>query len=427
MRDWEDVRASAGLLHLLTCATCQGLTIARLIDEQRARLDDEETKEEICAGPWNQQTALEAIERNLRRLKEAEALFSELMRSSAVARLPLLGTARFRNLDLLDRLLRESHEGQLADPARAAELARLAARLASAFRGEREDAAAALSRALLLGANARRLEFRPKAAESLLTKAARCLPNRSERAYFCRTAALVRWELGRYDEAEALLQHACCLYKAEGHDREVGACLMLLGLLLQETDWHEDMLSLLLRGWIEIDRGRQPHLALRGGLALVAALARVERPERARAVLEETYRLFSHVTDPEEKIRLCWWEARALVSLGSAEEALPILESVRRHFLAERSPAEAALISLDLVLAHSAAGRVDEMGSLYDDLESVFAKGRALDLAWERIALSQGLAKSGNPRLREVVSESAVLFWRTFRTSGLRIKPLWMA
>jgi hypothetical protein len=201
----------------------------------------------------------------------------------------------------------------------------------------------------------------------------------------------VRWELGRYDEAEALLQHACCLYKAEGHDREVGACLMLLGLLLQETDWHEDTLSLLLRGWVEMDRGRQPHLALRGGLALVAALARVERPERARAVLEETYRLFSQVIDPEDKIRLCWWEARTLVSLGSVEEALPILESVRRHFLAERSPAQAALTSLDLVLAHSAAGRVDEMGSsLYDDLGSIFPNGRALDLAWQRIALSQG-------------------------------------
>ena len=84
-------------------------------------------------------------------------------------------------------------------------------------------------------------------------------------------------------------------------------------------------------------------------------------------------------------------------------------------------------MSLDLLLACSAAGKIEKLGSLAGELESVFPKSRALDLALERIGLSVSLAEQGEPRLREVVSESAVLLWRTFRASGLRIKPLLMA
>jgi len=193
------------------------------------------------------------------------------------------------------------------------------------------------------------------------------------------------------------------------------------------VDWHQETLSLLLRGWADMDRDRQPYLALRGGLALVEALARVERPERAQGVLAETYTLFREVTDPEEKLRVCWWEARALASLGRAEEALEILKAVRIQLVAENCPAEEALVSLDLVIAHAAAGRIEELGSLAGELESSVPKNRALALAAEKIGFSARLAVQGDPRLPKSVSASGALLRRTFRASGLRIKPLLMA
>jgi len=112
---------------------------------------------------------------------------------------------------------------------------------------------------------------------------------------------------------------------------------------------------------------------------------------------------------------------------GKRRGSDPILESVRCHLLAERSPAEAALVTLDLVLALSAAERTQEVGALAGELDSAFAKNRALALAVERIGLSASLAMQDAPELRAVVGASAVLLRRTFRASGLRIKPLLMA
>jgi hypothetical protein len=157
MVDWDDARASSDLLHLLTCPSCRDRAIDQLINERSTPLSEEETKEKICAGAWDGRSAEEALELRRCRREEVEGLFSELMGASAVGRLRLLASSSFLSRDLLDHLLEESHASQLADPSRAAELARLAARLASAFMNEGAgDVAPALSRAYLLDANARR-------------------------------------------------------------------------------------------------------------------------------------------------------------------------------------------------------------------------------------------------------------------------------
>jgi hypothetical protein len=113
------------------------------------------------------------------------------------------------------------------------------------------------------------------------------------------------------------------------------------------------------------------------------------------------------------------------------EEALmplPILETVRRHLLDEgKSAAEAALVSLDLVLAHAAAGRVERLGSLAGELESAFPMNSAVALATEKIGFSASLAEQEDLCLREVVAASAVLLLRTFRAYGLWVKPLLVA
>jgi tetratricopeptide (TPR) repeat protein len=428
MSDFEDGAAHGptGLLHLLTCATCRSWAIRRLLDRQRAAAQEEETQDELYAGAWErlEEHTPELIEETRRRAETEERLFAELMQAPPGRRLALVRQVRFRSLDLLERLLEESHAGQLAEPARAAELARLAARLAGLFGEGDEEAAAALPRAYSLGANARRLEGRLRAADTLLAKAAPFLTGRIERAFYCRTLALLRWEQGRADEAQALLQHAMRLYGLDGMDHEVGACMTILGLMLLEEEGRGDPLDLLARGWVEMDRDLRPHLALRGGLALAASLAQRDEEERARGVLKESWRLFSQVTDPAEMLRVYAWEGRVLARLGEREEAMNVLESVRRQLLAKPSPAEAALVSLDLALVLAERGKAEEIEPLAEALWSSFPEMSVMLVAAQHLSAVAILAREGEPRLREAIFKTAFNLRRMFRACGLRIKPL---
>ena len=421
----EDGQGSTDLLHLLTCPTCRSWAIGRLLDQCSARQEDE-TQEELYAGMWDrlEERTPELIEEIQRRAATVDRLFAELMQAPPGRRLRLVQKARFRSLDLLERLLEESHAGQLAEPARAAELARLAARLARLFGEGDEEAAAALPRAYSLGANARRLEGRPKAADVLLAKAVPFLAGCMERAFYCRTLALLRWEQGRADEAEALLQHTACLYATEGLDREVGACLVILGLVLLEEGRQGDPLALLARGWAEMDRDGRPHLALRGSLALAALLAQSDLGERARGLLSEAWRLSAQVAEPADMLRIYWWEGRVLARLGNREEALHMLESVRRQLLAEPSPAEAALVSVDLALVLAESGRADEIEALAEALWSSFPAVPAMLLAAQHLSAVAILARGGETRLREATAKTAITLRRIFRACGLCIKPL---
>ncbi len=421
----EEPHGATDLLHLLSCPTCRSWAIARLLGEQTP-LPDDETHEEIYAGMWArlEERTPELIEETRLQRETAERLFAELMQTPPGRRLGVIRQSRFRSLDLLDLLLEVSHARQLAEPACAAELARLAVRLAHLFGAGDEEAAAALPHAYCLGANARRLESRRQTADLLLAKAVPFLAGLPDRAFQCRTLALLRWEQGRIDEAEALLQHAACLFATDGQDREVSLCLMLLGLVLLEEGGHGDTLSLLADGWAEMDRDGQPFVALKGGLALAACLGEVKQGERARGVLREAWKLYSRIADPEEMVRVYGWEGRALARLGDLDEVLHVLESVRQKLLAEPSPAEAALVSLDLTLALAESGRAKEIEALAGTLETYLPRVPALALAAGKIRLLARLAARGEPRLREAADATAVTLRRMFRACGLRLRPL---
>jgi len=422
----EEKHVSPDLLHLLTCSTCRNWIIGRLLDRRTVPAEEEDTRDERYAGMWArlEERTPELIEEGRRRAEMVDQLFAELMQESPGRRLGMIQQARFRSLDLLERLLEESHAGQLADPTRAAELARLAARLAILFGEGDEEAAAALPRAFSLAANARRLAGRLKAADAMLAKAVPFLAGGIERAFYCRTLALLRWEQGRTDEAGALLEHTARLYVTEGLDREAGACLLLLGLVLLEEAREGEALALLAHGWNEMDRDTRPLLALWGGLALAASLAQTGDEERARRVLKQSWQLFAEVSEPAEMLRVYAWEGRVLARLGDRGEALHVLESVRRQLLAEPSPAEAALVSLDLALVLAESCRAEEIEALAEELRSSFPEIPAMLRAAHHLSAVGILAREGEPRLREATFKAAITLRRMFRACGLRIKPL---
>ena len=421
----EEGHGAPSLLHLLTCASCRSRAIGLLLERQAAPPEDDDTREDVYAGLWErlEERSPEVLEQARLRRERVDGLLAELMQAPPAGRLGLLQQSELLDLDLLERLLEESHAGQLADPGRAAEIAHLAAHLASLL-GEREqEAAAALPRAYCLGANARRLEGRLRAADRLLAKAARCLYDRLERAFYCRTLALLRWEQGRADEAMGMFQHAACLYACEGPEREVGCCLTLLGLVLQEEGDPAEALTLLSRGWAEMDRAGRPLLALRAGLVLTASLAQAQQTERARHVLRESWQLFAEVSDQQEMVRVNWLESRALAQLGDREEAIPMLESVRRQLLTEPSPAEAALVSLDLALALAESGRAEEIEALAEELQSTFVSIPAMSPAADLLRELALPWPSSEDRLRRAARAGAAVR-RMFRVHGPRLRPL---
>jgi tetratricopeptide (TPR) repeat protein len=408
------------LLHLLTCAACRSWAIGRLLEAKPEDDEDETLTEYDQVFARLILPSAEEIEASQRRQREVEKLLGELMEIPGKRRLLAVRQERFRSLDLLDHLLEECHACQIGQAGRAAELAALAFQLAEVMEDE-EEALASLPRALGLGANALRLLGDGRGAERRLRRAASFLRDRTDRAFHCRMAGLLRWEEGRADEASALFGHALKLYVADGLDFEAAACLGLLGLLEEEEGRSANALPCLARAWAGLEREARPVFALRVGLAFALCLSEVGEGERARRVLAETWPLCSKVQEPAEMLRTYWIEARVLSRIGPGEEALHLLEAVRPKLEEEGSLAEAALVSFDLALTLAEAGRAGEIASLPAILSPGFPARSQAETALREIA---ALAERREPRLRDAAARSRDKLLRTFRLRGLRLRPL---
>ncbi|HKV10912.1 MAG TPA: tetratricopeptide repeat protein [Thermoanaerobaculia bacterium] len=409
------------LLHLLTCPTCRAWAIGLLLEPQQVPNEDAD-----LLGAYDavfdrfEVPSAAVIEATQARRAKALRLSEELLQISRKKRLRVLRRARFRSQDFLEHLLEESQASQLLDAAKGAELAELAFHLANGLKDE-EAALAARSRSLLLEANARRLMEDRSGAESRLGQAASFLGDRLERACYCRVAALVRWEDGRTDEAAALLGHALKLFRAEGWEHEVAACLALAGLLEVEEGQFADALPHLTQAWAALDRDVRPHFALRTGLALARCLAEADQDARARNVLREVWRFYSELKDDGETLRAYWGEALILARMQQWSESIHLLESVQPKLLAEGSNAEASLLSVDLALVLAEAGRSDEVMSLEARLPANFGANAQTASALREIA---ALGEKREPRLHSSSILSRVTLLRTFRLCGLSIRPL---
>jgi tetratricopeptide (TPR) repeat protein len=388
-------------------------------------LDDEETLDEPYGEVWRHlDLSPEKIAERERRRDAAAKLFAELTGAQLDQQAGLLRQARFRNLDLLDQLLEESQDSQPANPARAEDMAHLAGRLAAALAGEEPEAAAALPRAFCLGANARRLGGNVEGADAMLAKAAPFVEFPGERALYCRTAALIRWEQGRIDEAEALLRHAARLFAAEGLDGDEAGCRGLLGLLQREEPGLGDPLPALLDGWSGMGREIRPGMALRMGLSVAACQAERGRTDQARSTLREAWSLFAEIADPREMIRANWLEGRVLGRLGETAEALQVLESARQRLLAEPSPAEAALVSIDLGLVLAESGRAGEIEDLAAALRTSFPDEATLIVSAGGLGRFAELATAGDVDLPLTARHAAATMTRTFRLARLHPRPM---
>jgi hypothetical protein len=73
-----------------------------------------------------------------------------------------------------------------------------------------------------------------------------------------------------------------------------------------------------------------------------------------------------------DHLRLRWVEGRIAAGLGDLTQARHLLAGVRRTFLDDRNPYEAALATLDLVIPYLEEGNTAEVKNLADDMVTVF-------------------------------------------------------
>jgi tetratricopeptide (TPR) repeat protein len=363
----------SALFHLLSCDLCREWALQWLIGQAS---DPEGVSYD---GIWDRLTDQlpQMIEEARRRSRKAEGLLDELLSFPGDEQGAVLQDPRFWSADLLERLLEACQEAQPEDSERSEALAHLALQLTGHLRTRTDELLSAMffTRASVLRANALRLRGRLVEAEDALGRAAHFLLwpfESSDRAAYCRALALLRWEQGHLDEAEALLRQAARSFREYLLPQDAGACWALLGLLLLEHNRTEEAVRCLQTGRVTLAPAARPWLTVRSGLGLALALADLGQADRAQALLRETWRHYGRVRDEVEQARASWLEGKILYRIGRWEEAEAILFGVRDRFLAVKSLPEAALCSLDLAALLLESGRNAELPQLLSVLEQTF-------------------------------------------------------
>jgi tetratricopeptide (TPR) repeat protein len=180
----------------------------------------------------------------------------------------------------------------------------------------------------------------------------------------------------RFPEALKLLDQAADLSlhgQLEHRDLHLaGKSLIKKAYVLIEMGDSETAIETLRRAQGLIDPERDPRLVLCIHHNLVDNLSKMGRYTEAADLLPALRDLAADQGSALDHLRLRWVEGRIAAGLGDLTQARHLLAGVRRTFLDDRNPYEAALATLDLVIPYLEEGNTAEVKNLADDMVTVF-------------------------------------------------------
>ena len=358
---------------------------------------------------------------------EAEAQYAELLVLEADERglaIQSLGSASFLQFLLektSDLLVQDDPEAALAT-------AQIADSMALALAPHRLEESQAIyrGRAKYLAGTALRLLGRLEAAESAFSD---CRPFLSSQrfsldwAFWWRGLALLRWERGGLDEAGALLERATTSFVVAGLEREAGATCALLGLLAAEEGLGASAAVELRIAKATMNLEHRPWLSIRACLALALLLAGRKRLDASLTVLQEVWRLRLCVTDSRESVVHRWWEGRVQARLGNRHDAGCLLRRASLKYLEERRVPEAALVTLDTMLASAVIGQAAEAYEAVGEFEHWLGRAPGADMALQALSEFRSDLSRHPKNLWHCAAERAAALRRGLRSRGFRIDP----
>jgi tetratricopeptide (TPR) repeat protein len=332
----------------------------------------------------------EAIDRVFRTILAREAdvarersrgreLFEELADHPAARQnLLVANSSRFRCRALGEVLLEQALEAGFSDPARAAELARLAVTLADllaeegggeGIEGLRARSWAGLGNALRIRADHAGAERAFEIVTGLL-ESGRVSP--LETARVLDLHASLKRDQRRFGEAAALMDRVISLYRKLGQKALLGRSLKQKSMICGEAGDLEGEIALLRRALELLSPEAEPRTFLAARHNLISALCEVGRPREAFALLFHTRPLYLKQGDRLNLLRLRWLEGTVALGLQRHEQAAVAFHEVREAFLELGLDYDAALASLDLTGVYAIQGRIADVRRLAEEMLEVF-------------------------------------------------------
>lgn len=354
--------------HLLSdCPECRG--IAQAVWDQPIRVPSSVLREKL-------QKRMDLVE-----FERASALqlWEELQKLPQKQRQLLVhNSRRFQTWSLCEHLLKRAFELGFDTPAEALPITELAVDISLHVDPEEytpELISDLRARALGYQANALRINSDLRSAERLLSQAFELLEEGTgdvlEQAELLRFQASLRCDQVRFRDAIKLQRRAVRLYRRLGDTPMEGRASISLGLFLSLDGRPEESVVVLRKAQTKLN----PHetrwvLACRHNLAL--ALRECSRLAEGLQVLNETRSLYASVGDKVSLLRMRWLEAQFARDLGNLAYAETVLHETCKDFVAQKLPADAALVCLELAELYSGQGRTREVRDLCEKLVRTF-------------------------------------------------------
>lgn len=191
-------------------------------------------------------------------------------------------------------------------------------------------------------------------------------------AKLARLKGVLRLRQRRFGDAVELLEGAATAYEGAGELDQAGRTWITLGVAHHERGDLARAALGAFRGGQLIDRERFPELAIAALNNLVFYLHQAGHREDAEYFLTLIRELVARQGMEIETLRLRWLAAKMSAAAGRKVQARYEFDAVRRGFIDQSLPYDAALVSLELALLYAESGSGVEVERLATEMYPIF-------------------------------------------------------